>query len=73
MTKEEFQNLQPGDLVRGTKYGLTYIVTQNHGDRITAVRSVDTSNPSDWEVANLPQNTLPEPEVMTWTPSKQKD
>jgi len=51
MTKEEFSALRPGDTVRGKlPTSLPYIVTANYGDRVTAVRSADMTNPDEWEL-----------------------
>jgi spermidine/putrescine-binding protein len=30
--------------------GKTYIVTANYGDRVTAVDTVDITNPEEWEI-----------------------
>lgn len=51
MTKEEFKGLEVGDIVRHKSKGsLPYIITGNYGDRVTAVRSQDLTNPIEWEV-----------------------
>jgi hypothetical protein len=50
MTPEELRNLQPGDLVRGKLLGMIYVVTANYGDRVTAVRTADITNPEEWEL-----------------------
>jgi hypothetical protein len=54
MTKEEFENLEPGDLVRhvmSDQYSSTYVVTSNYGgSHIIAVKTVDISDPNEWEL-----------------------
>ncbi|MBN3949384.1 MAG: hypothetical protein HWQ38_24140 [Nostoc sp. NMS7] len=50
MTPEQFKNLKTGDIVRGVLSSHTYIVTDNYGDHVTAVRTVDLTNPSEWEL-----------------------
>jgi hypothetical protein len=48
MTAEEFHALKPGDFITSDATGELYIVTANYGDRVTAVRSVDLTNPDEW-------------------------
>ena len=48
MTSEEFHNLQSGDVVRGLVSGLGFLVMDNFGDRVPAVRTVDITNPLEW-------------------------
>jgi hypothetical protein len=48
MTSEEFSALTPGQIVKSAFNGLAYIVTGNYGDRVTAVRTVDLTNPDEW-------------------------
>ncbi len=48
MTQEEFNSLAPGDVVKHVLGGYDYIVTANYGDRVTAVRTIDMTNPSEW-------------------------
>lgn len=42
------QDLRVGDIIVGRLSGLAYVVTDHYGDRATAVRTVDVSNPGDW-------------------------
>lgn len=50
MTLEEFEALKPGDLVRHANGDWhVYIVTAYYGDRITAVRTIDMTNPAEWK------------------------
>lgn len=49
MTSEEMKQLNVGDLIRHagvSPHGL--VVTGNYGNHITAVRTVDISNPIEW-------------------------
>jgi len=49
MKVEEMKNLKRGDIVKNDGSGNSYVVTANYGDRITAVRTVDITNPSEWQ------------------------
>ena len=50
MNKKEFKQLERGDLVCHATAHDIYIVTANYGDRITAIRSQDLTNPREWEL-----------------------
>lgn len=50
MTEDEFKNLQRGDLVRHETRCEVYQVTANYGNRVTAVRTIDMTNPSEWRL-----------------------
>jgi len=55
MKKEEFEKLQEGDIVcgklgDGSLSGMSFIVTANYGGRVIAVRTVDLTNPVEWEL-----------------------
>lgn len=50
MTKEEFKKLKPGDVVMNNGSLSTYIVSGNYGNRVTAVITIDLTNPSEWEL-----------------------
>mgnify|MGYP001560911605 CR=1 FL=1 len=50
MTEDSFKNLQRGDIVRHKEFEQTYVVTENYKGRVTAVTSVDITNPSEWEL-----------------------
>jgi hypothetical protein len=52
MTPEEMQDLRTGDLVRHASSGEVFVVTGNYGGRVTAVRSVDLTNPHEWYVVS---------------------
>ena len=51
MKEYEFLTLQRGDIVEN-KYarGETYVVTGNYGNRVTAARTVDMTNPDEWDL-----------------------
>lgn len=50
MTPEQFKKLKRGDYVRHVSpiYYPTYVVMGNYGDHVTAVRTVDMTNPAEW-------------------------
>lgn len=51
MNKETFEGLKPGDMVVHVwidGHDTPYVVTANYGDRVTAVASVDITNPVEW-------------------------
>ena len=51
MTDDDLKRLLPGDLVRNKVRGsLAFVVTENHGDTVTAVRTVLLTNPIEWDV-----------------------
>lgn len=50
MTREEFEQLQPGDLVRHIGKAEAAVVTARYGARVTAVRTYDITNPAEWDV-----------------------
>ena len=49
MTADDIGNLKPGDQVRHLLSGESYVVTASHGDRATAARTADLTNPCEWE------------------------
>lgn len=42
--------LKEGDIVQHKMFGTMYIVTGNYGQHVTAVNTVDITNPSEWLV-----------------------
>jgi len=50
MSAEMLRALQPGDLIRHISSSTAIVVTANYGNRVTAVRTYDVTNPSEWEV-----------------------
>jgi len=50
MTKSEFERLQPGQMIQHKKNNeWAFIVHQNFGDRLTAVRTIEVRDPENWE------------------------
>jgi hypothetical protein len=58
MSREEFARLCLGDIVRGKVSGEAYVVTGNYGERVTAVRTADLTNPDEWEVITRPRKEI---------------
>lgn len=52
MTQAEFDQLREGDLVISICDGLAYIVTLDYGDRKIAVRTVELTNPDEWQLVH---------------------
>lgn len=52
MTKTQMKELGIGDLVRHKDYQdpRLFVVTGNYGGHVTAVDSVDITNPEEWDV-----------------------
>jgi len=52
MDDKTFKELSTGDLVQGYYDHQIYIVMANYGNRITAVKTVDMTNPIEWNLIN---------------------
>ena len=51
MTPNQMRTLQRGDLVRHKmKHSAVYVVTDTFIDRVTAARTVDITNPGEWDI-----------------------
>jgi len=50
MKKDKFKLLKRGDLVRHVNDPRIFIVSANYDGRMTAITSVDMTNPSEWEL-----------------------
>jgi len=54
MTKEEFRNLQPGDIIQHVEEsgcgGHTWLVSANYGGKVTLVETCEASIPEEWEI-----------------------
>ena len=50
MTGKEFDDLKRGDIVRGVGDARSYVVTGHYGNRATIVRTLDLTNPDEWEL-----------------------
>lgn len=47
---ESLHQLLPGDIVRNKGGAISFIVLANYGERVTAARVADITNPGEWEV-----------------------
>ncbi len=45
-----FDELNRGDVIKSSENEISYVVESNYGKRVTAVRSVDITNLSEWRV-----------------------
>ena len=50
MTRDEFLNLQPGDLILSKSGERSLIVTGNYGNKVTAIMTIDITNPEEWQL-----------------------
>lgn len=51
MTREQFDNLNRGDIVRNVQSGNSYVVeSKTVGGELLLVLIIHASNPSEWEV-----------------------
>jgi hypothetical protein len=50
---EAFKLLKRGSIVRPVGGGQSYVVEANYGDRVTAVRTVELTNPDEWEIVKM--------------------
>ncbi len=50
MTKEEFKNLSRGDIIRHKDKTQSALVDVTFGDRVTAVQTIDVTNPEEWDI-----------------------
>ena len=54
MTKTEMERAKVGDIIRHKKnLEWAFIVHQNFGDRITAVRTIEVRDGTDWEIIRV--------------------
>lgn len=58
MTYEEFEKLQPGDLVVHVNGTEIMVVTAFYGKRATAVASADLTNPYEWILVAKPTSNM---------------
>ena len=54
MTNKEFESLDRGDIVRHKAGTYAYVVTETYGGRVAAVRTVDMTNPEEWDLIKRP-------------------
>ena len=51
MKDEDFKSLKVGDLIQHKAAdSRALVVTGNYGDHVTAVRTVDVTNPIEWDI-----------------------
>lgn len=50
MTKDEFNGLKTGDIIKNQGNDLPVVVMVNYGDRVTAVQTFDVTNPQEWDI-----------------------
>jgi Rieske Fe-S protein len=58
MTEAELKALGPGDIVMAAGGEQAVVITANYGDRVTAVRTFDLTNPSEWVVVRKVKTDL---------------
>lgn len=63
MTPEEMKMLNVGDVVRHVAGEKGYVVTGNFGGRVTAVRSVDITNPDEWDLVAKANHSFVKPDI----------
>ena len=63
MNVNQFKQLQEGDIVRGKSSGESYVVVANYGDRVTAIRVADMTNPDEWELVRS-QHPMMDPSII---------
>src|SRR5581483_5817352 len=54
MTNSEFEKLKTGQVIQN-KYNnqWAFIVSQNFGDRVIAVRTIEVNDPSEWDIVEI--------------------
>ena len=50
MKEQQFNELDRGDLIKHKNNSAIYIVTSNYGGRVTAVKTVDITDPGEWKL-----------------------
>lgn len=63
MTQEEFNALTTGDIVRIKNRAESWIVTGNYGSHVTVVRTLDATNPPEWDLIFKADHKPPPPNV----------
>jgi hypothetical protein len=59
MTEDQLGMLRIGDIIRHKDSGDALVVTGNYGGRVTAVRTYDVTNPSEWDIVGLHRMASP--------------
>ncbi len=52
MTREEFESLKKGDIIRQKLGGEGWMVANDRGRSKTIIRVMDASNPTEWVLAS---------------------
>lgn len=65
MNQKQFENLKRGDLVRHKSSGSAYVV--EHTTPVIAIRSVQVSNPHEWNLVDHDGRILDAPEERRYT------
>lgn len=52
MVEIELKLLRIGDIISHVHSSGVYVVTANYGDRVTAVKTVDVTNPYEWNITS---------------------
>lgn len=58
MTEKELKKLSLGDIVKSKLTGKAYIVTDNNGSRVIAIRTMEISNPIEWDIYKVAVNSI---------------
>jgi len=60
MKIEHIKELKEGDKIHHVSdRDILYTVTGNYGDHVTAVKTIDVTNPSEWEIVAQAAYRLP--------------
>jgi hypothetical protein len=58
---QNLSDLRPGDIIRPKHGDINFVVTANYGNRVTAVKTADVTNPIEWEVMNEEKSNPKQP------------
>ncbi len=50
MNEKELDQLEPGDVIRNKGSSRSYVVLDNYGKRLIAIRTICISNPGEWDL-----------------------
>lgn len=50
MDEDQFQGLKRGDIIRGKYSNRSFVVMGHYGSHVTAVATVDMTNPAEWDI-----------------------
>lgn len=66
MNQKQFENLQRGNLVRHKRSGDAYVVEMTH-PVVVAIRSIQVTNPNEWNLVDQDGRILDAPEERRYT------